>query len=1047
MRFFTKLYSLLPTHPLLLPILIVSCSQEVEDKTPQLRASTFSASRVATYSTQLTKLQRWGDFPRSNRIDLTTCITNKGIRAPIMEEPFAIHFPDGTSVKKTSNEKGCLYWSIDKNFDFLFPQHYTAYPIKIEGIGNYKGSLAITLAIDPWQKDKANVVKDLRFDQLDPRYLHTPSKDSFAPNLHIKSAEISQKKGEFQQLSSSPSYVLSYDVSLWPTYKRVGLNGELIEQPFNEGDFKVVLSLMEKIPSTGQYYNISTTEQETFIKNSFLNTSVTFDVPPQRWPQGASQLEMFIQIVPIEGPDSLGTFHGTVAMKDMTQNSHKAPEQFTPKLDFMTLTSQFRSEPVKDVPPDDFIFEIDSIKAEYGTLSGQSYKQSSEKTLKSKLYLRLASTFHKELIRKTRFLVTVYDQDGNSDGATEERIAPIDSNGILETYALVRYNVYNCAQWRPYTIKIRAIDGQINGLEKERTVLFNPWNKDNFFYDADRQMPPATPDCTPPQVHVNKIEYSNEGLDRDNFHLDTYLNLSIRKIYNIQFSPLLKVTSSHQKETLPTAITYGAFTLRLDLYTPKKAEVNYNNPNLDNFSYITSAEKDVIVEEGVINTDMKMPFDIEETIFLSYKNIVAITLTPKNEPHLRPSTRFFAFDAREAKRNIQTRPLSNYRMKSQDLKILQFIRKSGFKLPRGLLVKNPPPPLQLYQTWLFSQSSQASESFFNFKQLEEKNARLGDPKLILTPLDKERLIFEPSLLAKQTLKKICPLLYHQTTDPDFQDCLNNPEKHIQRRPSNHIIDIITTKPVHLKDGSVLDVPVGIYKEGVNGAMLTGNRISHSQGVRSTDAKGVGDRYSVQKHFSWGIKSPGFIGGEQGVSFANQDESYDRSSQAEMATSFNFNYLEIKQNVLTFNKLALEYTAEVIPCFSVISLRDPDLQFHICDEQSRYSRMTEQWYFVADLNKKGSQFIADPGRLGDLRGPRVIRGRYNFNHFWEQVKKNSRLAIHHTVLYPFKMDYTKQHLLQVQEHQNKLLEKRDPGGYHFFPGLTTPTPESERGTEK
>ena len=1034
-----KLVSLIST----LALFGISCSENVEDKTQQLKTSTFSASRVTPYSTLLTKLQNWGDFPSSNRIDVTTCIKNKGIHAPIINEPFAVHLPNGTKIHKTSNENGCLYWSIDKKFNFLSQEHYVSYPIKIEGVGNYKGSLDIPLSVNPWQ-NTANTIKDLRFDNLSSRYIRVSSEQLTSSNIHIKNVEISQRKGAFQKINSSSSYVLSYDISLWPTYKRIGLNGELIEQPFKEGNFNVVFSLMEKVPASDQYYNISTTEQQTFIKNGFLNTAIVFNIPHQRWPEGSSQLEMFIQIAPINGPKSLGIFHGTVPMKNMTQNSHRTPQQSIPEINFLTLTSQFRQEIEKDKPPrDDFIFEIDSIRAEYGSHTGQNYKKSSEKTLRSKLYLRLASTFHKELIQKTRFLITVYDQDGNNDGATQDRIATIDSNGILETYALINYNMYNCHQWRPYTIKIRAIDGQISGLEKERSVFFNPWNQSNFFYDSIKQKPPSTSNCTLPQVHLNKIEYTNEGLDRENFHLDTYLNLSIRKIYNIQFTPLLKVTSSHQKETLPPSIPYGTFTLRLDLYTPKKKQINYDKPNLNNFNYITSAEQEVAIEEGVVNTDIKMPFIIEETIALSYKNIIAITLTPKNEPYLQPSTRFFSFDVRERQRNIQTRPLNNYQMKPRDLRTLQHIRESGFKLPRGLLINNPPSPIQLFQTWLFSHSSEEDNAFLKFNQIKERNA-LNDPDLELTSLDQERLLHETSYLAKQTLKKICPLVYSDkhTSKEEFQDCIDNPEKHIQRRPSKHIIDIITTKSVTLKNGRTLNVPVGTYKEGINGAIQTGNRISHSRGIRSTDAIGIGDRYSIQKHFDWGIKTPGFISGSHGTSFANLDESYNRNSQAEMSTSFNFNYLEIKQNIMNFNNLTLEYEAKVLPCFSILARQKPSLQFHICDDKPRYSRMTEQWYFIADLNIKNTQFIADPGRIGDTRGPQVIRGQYNFNHFWKQLEKNSRLAVHYTALYPFKEDYTKRHLLELQKKHSNLFNRNSLEGYHFFPGLTTPTPEQK-----
>ena len=533
-----------------------------------------------------------------------------------------------------------------KNFDFLGQEHYSPHTIKLRGVGNHKGILSIPLAVNPW-KNSPNAVKDLRFDQLSRQYIKKQPHQAESSNLHVKSTKISYKNGVFKNLSnSSQVYTLSYDISLWPTYKRAGLDGELLEESFKDGNFKVTLSLMEKIPSTKRYFTISTTEQVISIKNGFLNTPVAFNIQPRNWPGGSSLLEMFIQLSPLKGPDSLGVFQGAVSMKNMVQNNHDTPGRLTPSFNFATMTSQFRPESIKKddnaEERNDFIFEIDSIQGEHGSLTGKGHNTSSDKTLKSKLHLQLVSPFNKDVIKKTRFLITIFDQDGNPDTG-EERIASIDSKGVLKSYALIHYNAYNCSQWLPYKIKIKAIDGQIKGLEKERTILFNPWNPSDFFYDSVHRKPPENSNCTPPSVHIADIKYSNDELDRENFLMDNYLNLSIRKFYKINFKPLLKITSSYQKETTPQTITYGKFILRLDLYSPKKAQVNYQNPDLTNFKYVTSAEQKVSVEEGVINAKMGMPFYIEESVVLSYKNIIVITLTPVDEPFLRGTTRFFFF--------------------------------------------------------------------------------------------------------------------------------------------------------------------------------------------------------------------------------------------------------------------------------------------------------------------------------------------------------------------------------------------------------------------
>ena len=1019
--------------------LISSCSNDVEDKSQLLANATFNATRVTAYSTLPAKLKDWGDFQRGNHIELVSCIKNKGINAPVINDLFTIYSHGGNSTQKTSDENGCIHWGLYKNFDFLTQEHYAPHTIKIVGTGKHKGSLTIPLAINPW-KNTSNTVKDLRFDQLASRYIQDQPKHPEKSNLHIKSTKISYKKGVFKHLTNlSQSYTLSYDISLWPTYKRIGLDEDLIEESFKEGTFNVVLSLMEKNPSNDRYFNISTTEQKVVIKNGFLNTPVTFLIQPPNWPKGSSLLEMFIQLTPVDGPKSLGIFHGAVSMKNMAHNNHDAPGQFTPAFSYELQTAQVRQEPEQQ-PRNDFIFEIDSVQAEYGSLKNESYKKHSDKILKSKLRLHLVSPFNEEIIKKTRFLITVHDRNGNPD-STDQRIASIDSNGILESHIMIHYNTYNCSQWLPYKIKIKAIDGQISGLEKERTVLINPWDKTNFSYDPLRQSPPIQATCTPPQVHIAEVEYSNEELDRDNFHLDTYLNLSIRKFYNINFKPLLKITSSHQQETPLTAITYGKFTLRLDLYTPKNALVDYQNPNLNNFIHVTSAEKDITVDEGVVNENMGIPFYIDETIVLSYKNIIAITLTPIDEPFLQKSTRFFPFYAKEVKKRTRTLPLDNYRLKPQSLKVIKHIRQTGFKIPRGLLNTNTNTllPLNLFKTWLLGNTTNTQNSFMDLQELTNTLTKLNNgPQYKLSSLDQERLLYEPNKLAKQTLKKLCPLFYTKTYYPEFKDCLNNPHQHLQRRPGQHIVDIVSTKSIPTKNGDTIDVPVGTYQEGINGSLQVGNRFSNSAGIRSYNAAGDRRMRSTQRHFEWGLNTSGFVGGGYGSSYSEQDTDYEQNGHSTMAISVNFSYAEIKQNILTFNSLALEFEAKIISCFFVSSHKEPDAIFYICDKQPRYTRTTERWYFVADLNKKNAQFIADPGRIGDSRGPRIIRGRFNFKHFWRQVVEKTSLSIHSTVLYPHKNDFVKQHILRIKKNEHGLFNKADMGGYDYFPGLMTPT---------
>ena len=346
--------------------------------------------------------------------------------------------------------------------------------------------------------------------------------------------------------------------------------------------------------------------------------------------------------------------------------------------------------------------------------------------------------------------------------------------------------------------------------------------------------------------------------------------------------------------------------------------------------------------------------------------------------------------------------------------------------------------MSLYQTWLMSKTSNNKNSSLHFEELEKTLYSLEDSSLILTSMDRERLLYEPYELAKQTLRKLCPLFYPDASDKNLKDCLVNPRQHFYRRPSHHIDKIVTTKPIQDRQGNIINVPVGTYVDGINGSLEVGGSTKDSLGIRSADATGDSVASAKSRHWEWGIKFPGFVGLSHGNSSSESESEFHRRMYSEMATTFRFGYAEIKHNSLKFNSLTLAFDAKITPCVLAISYRNPNHQFHICTKYPHYAQLKERWYFVADLNAKNGQFISDPGRIGDSRGPRIIRGRFNFNHFWKQVTKKSSRFIHATALYPDESDVIRRHLLQIKRRKYSLFNNINTEEYHFFPGLLNPT---------
>ena len=1018
---------------------VLGCSKDIVDKTFSSEASVFEIGRVVAYSTLPTIKKGWSDFKTGNYIDLVACLKNKGINAPLLNDTFSVSTPNGRFLAK-SDENGCIRWGDYHAFHFIGQEHYRSYNIIIEGIGRHKGRYSIPLAVNPW-KDNAQAVKDLRFDQLAPKYLISKTHNKNPVPIHVKDIKVAYEEGYLKDLET---YSVVYNVSLWPTFKRFGLDQNIIETPFKEGFFNLEFILLEKTPKNSEYFQIAKTKKNISIQNSFLNTAITFNIKPNNWPKATSLLKVLVKISPIGSAPRLEPFQGMITMNDMLKNNHSTP---------IRIISEFSDHIISrtgftQTHRDDFVFEIDEVSAQYGVLVDKNYNKKPNKILRSKIKIRLSGALQKEILRNTNFSVTVINEDGQEDGS--KRIVEVDSKGNLETYALIHYNVYNCEHWFPLKIKIEAVSGQFKGLKKERTIAVNPWNKTDFFYDIKRQGPPPQSSCILPKVHIAKVKYINQEIDQNNFYLDRYLNLSIRKFYRIIFQPQLKIFSSHLQETTLAPIMYGNFTLRWDLYTPKKSQVDYQNIHFDDFTYITSAEKDISVKDGIVDERIALPFYIEETISLSYKNLVVLTLVPKDGPYLQPATRHFAFYAKDAHRERETRELTNYRLKPKDLKVLNHIRLTGFKIPPGFNNEELPSSIELYKQYLQNTRDERTETMFITPDeltylLKDTSHDFYDPEYPeITKLDYNRLFFGDSPLPSSILKKICPFFYSPTQNKDLLDCFESPHKHIDRIPMTHILDIVDRKKVTNINGRVLNIPHATFIKDQKSTIRLGKRFSVSLGSRSSEGMGKKSSFGHYEGYSWGLNIPVSLYFNIGGSYSKDNELFKRNISSQMSTVFSFNYADIKQLALSLNAIKLRFNAKVVSCFSIFPKRPSvSVRAHVCQKE-RYAKVEEEWFFVADLAKENNQIISDPARIGDSDGPMLIRSRFNFNRFWNKIQRKSISSTKNFLSDIDQNNAIKKHLSLLDRKKISIFTGDAIQEYNFFPGLSVLTHSYSRG---
>ena len=167
--------------------------------------------------------------------------------------------------------------------------------------------------------------------------------------------------------------------------------------------------------------------------------------------------------------------------------------------------------------------------------------------------------------------------------------------------------------------------------------------------------------------------------------------------------------------------------------------------------------------------------------------------------------------------------------------------------------------------------------------------------------------------------------------------------------------------------------------------IAGDAFFAAFGERSSEQTGERESVSFNKNYSFGIEGPApyYIGFSQGIS--EQNETYFMKNRTSMNAAFWRDYTDIKRIKMEYNKLSLRVKAKVQDCVALMSKTDRPIQYHICDDQERYREISEEWYFIGDIESDKNSVIADGMRPGDTDKTQIIRGKVNFDRMWGQIE--------------------------------------------------------------
>ncbi|OUR95288.1 hypothetical protein A9Q84_15725 [Halobacteriovorax marinus] len=214
---------------------------------------------------------------------------------------------------------------------------------------------------------------------------------------------------------------------------------------------------------------------------------------------------------------------------------------------------------------------------------------------------------------------------------TSEKIKTIiDTNhkGCFKNRIKAIYEQHNYSHWMNANFSARILDGVLKDEVVATTILLNPW--DNDLVDARFGKAEENPIKKTNQFQIDGVMYILIGNNVDNFKVNNHLNLTIAKTYQIVLSP--RVDRGHRFNTQRySRLDRGKFKLKFMLLAPNHAEMEINETNFDQFTYITGAEKEVEVINGTINTLIDLPIKVADLPRLALRTVSIFKLEPIDE--------------------------------------------------------------------------------------------------------------------------------------------------------------------------------------------------------------------------------------------------------------------------------------------------------------------------------------------------------------------------------------------------------------------------------
>ncbi|GAB4417594.1 MAG: hypothetical protein OHK0056_26640 [Bacteriovoracaceae bacterium] len=961
---------------LLTLLFIVSCADKEGKVHPELKELGITASKVTPLPSELMTTGEWAglaDFKNSNLMGFQTCLKDPLLN-PLYQEEITIRTPIKDHLIVTDSN-GCFQWNELFEFNPLLSEHFFDYEVSIINTKKNAHMLTIPLMVNPWRT--TTNFKDLRYDTR-PMDLEK-NEDYFEMPFRITNASFQQTskvKGDKGQ-SYLPS-LLEFSIQ----YEKLNEKGEKYVTKLNQATIELEYQLVQnsnnviaqnRATVTSRNGTFSIAKDLKLLKSVDGNGSfeviftITFPI------RHLSRISSKIPFSSIQG--------GSVQVADVVSGDNESTHIVT-------------TEAIESESPQGFL--ISQVTARPGQISQVTYNKDSKRRQKTRLNICLADSFSNG--RSRPLMNFEFDVESNV-GIIENKEASTKESGCAEVDLQLEFDLWSCEKFLPITLTVYG-KKEWAGQKVERKIEINPWNREDYFYDNDRQGKAPNLECIKPIFNIDRLEYSNLGLKRDQLFVNKFLELKITRDFMLKFNPTVLPRLSTQTVRAASAMTFGEIEVEAYIYAPIGNEIiNYVQPNPQNLMLLSKSQGQFTINHnGEVMAPLSFGFDIADTHLLSNKNLLLLKVKSQQFSNVEEASFVIPFVASQNASQSVT-------MIDQD--ILKHLNKAPIAAPK--IEQNP---LEVYIDHLKSiNDDKEIVTFHDLQKLNEERPINSDGWQLGRGMSKDRyyseLTFEEvrmltrdnGKMPKQTLLKLCRHFYEipglkrelhslgristtQDGGEKFTKCINEPRKYISLLGMTFVDKLIRENNGLAKAKFIADNN-GRLNRGKGYFAGSGDRSGVDQTTSETSS------WMVAMGGEFGLPSPFNFGMEGGYAktYAVSDSRSVGSSQMAMVR-YGSNQDDLNIN---YESLTLEVIAETKECFTA-SAEKSDRVLIFCMPENRLQKLEETWYFLEESNRTNNGILADGTRLGGDYMAQVIRGKENFNRIWDRFVHNDNAMI-------------------------------------------------------